>query len=80
MSQRKYNIFFNNDRDFEIQKALLILEDIKTIKFPVANNLKKIQMERMKNPFSKADVFYFFPKLLYFLIFLKRILLDSQEI
>lgn len=36
------------------------MEDEKTTKFPIANNVKKIQMERMKNPFSKDDVNHYF--------------------
>ena len=53
------NIFgnlLNYFRDFEIQKALLILEDSKNMKLPIANNLKRVQLEKMKNSLNPAQV------------------------
>ncbi len=35
---------------------MLMLEDENKIKFPIANNKKKIQLDKMKNPFGAFGV------------------------
>lgn len=46
----------NTLREIENQKAILIFEDENKIKFPIANNLKKIKLDKMKNPFGAFGV------------------------
>lgn len=48
----------NFKRDIENKNAMLVLEEPSLVKYPIANNLKKIKLEKIRDPFKFSEVFF----------------------